>query len=149
MPQVIYPSQELFKECEKLLSSDSKNEAMSVEASTLSGNLTDLKDHYTEPISRTLLVQKFSDLSATWKYDNANVSSISTSVLQPSYQEIIGMGRDALPFILEELKATPNHWFWALKSISGEDPVPPEHRGDIKRMTEDWLSWGREKGFMP
>jgi hypothetical protein len=40
-----------------------------------------------------------------------------------------------------------DHWFVALKRIAGEDPVPPQARGDLDRMAEAWLSWGRDHGI--
>ena len=41
----------------------------------------------------------------------------------------------------------PDHWFPALKSISGEDPVPPEDRGKVRRMTKAWLAWGEKQSL--
>ena len=58
------------------------------------------------------------------------------------------MGAIAIPFILSELKKKAGHWFWALKSITGEDPVLPEHRGRIKQMAEAWLWWGKKQGYI-
>jgi len=60
------------------------------------------------------------------------------------YQEIIGIGRPALPMILNELKERPVHLFWALRAISGTNPVEPEDRGRIDKMREVWLEWGRK-----
>ena len=31
------------------------------------------------------------------------------------------MGKQALPLIFEELRRKPNHWFWALNAITGQD----------------------------
>jgi hypothetical protein len=61
------------------------------------------------------------------------------------YQQIIGMGEKALPFIYYELTTEPDHWFWALRAITCDDPVPDEHRGDIAAMTVDWLSWFKKR----
>ena len=58
------------------------------------------------------------------------------------------MGNAALPLILQELEQNPHHyWFWALRVISKEDPVPLEHRGIIREMATDWLNWARRKGL--
>src|SRR5947207_10431415 len=55
--------------------------------------------------------------------------------LHPAYQQIIGMGKEAIPLILEELQREEDHWFWALKSITGDDPVAPSERGQLPKMT--------------
>jgi hypothetical protein len=51
------------------------------------------------------------------------------------------MGEKALPFIYFELQKEPDHWFWALKAITCEDPVPKEQRGNLQLMTIAWLKW--------
>jgi hypothetical protein len=58
------------------------------------------------------------------------------------------MGPIVIPLILSEMVRKLGHWFWALKSITGEDPVSPEQRGRINEMTEAWLSWGREQRYI-
>ena len=75
-------------------------------------------------------------------------SSIRDMVLHPSYQRIIGMGADALPFILGRLDEEPDHWFWALEAITGVNPVPEEEQGNIARMTERWLDWAKEEAII-
>jgi len=79
--------------------------------------------------------------SAEWRKDCAHLSSASEMATHPAYQQIIGMGREALPFILQELEREPDHWFLALRAITQEDPVPEEHRGRIKMMADDWIRW--------
>lgn len=87
---------------------------------------------------------RFMELAAKWQYDTAASSSITEMAIHPSYQQIIGMGRNALPFIFRELEKAPHHWFWALRAITGEDPVKPEHRGNLDAMTKDWLEWAEK-----
>ena len=78
-----------------------------------------------------------------WKSDTEFLSSVQQTVLHPSYQRIIGMGPDVLPFILRDLEKKPAHWFWALHAITGAEPVPEEDRGRIKRMVQHWLNWAK------
>ena len=68
--------------------------------------------------------------------------------MHPAYQQIIGMGPKALPFILRALEKDIDHWFWALQAITGEDTVPQEDMGDMAKMREIWLAWGRERGLL-
>ncbi len=90
---------------------------------------------------------KFDRLAAEWRSAVRYVSSLSQMVTHPAYQRIIGMGAVAIPLMLERLRREPEHWFWALKSIAGEDPVPEECRGDLEAMSRSWLSWGRQHGY--
>lgn len=91
------------------------------------------------------LYEKFQRLLAEWREQAAPLPSAAAMAMLPSYQKIIGMGEPALPLILKELKDRPAHLFWALKAISGVDPVPPEDRGRIDKMIEAWINWGRQK----
>lgn len=89
------------------------------------------------------LEKEFQAHAERWLADTANSSSIRQTVLHPSYQRIIGMGRPALPLILERLAVNADPWFWALRAITGVDPVDPRDAGRIGRMAEAWLAWGR------
>jgi hypothetical protein len=104
---------------------------------------------YATPISRIendeLL--KFKTLATQWVSETESFSSISQISMNSSYQRIIGMGKPAVPFILDELETEPNHWFWALYAILGVNPVRKENRGRIKQMAEDWLNWARDNGY--
>lgn len=90
----------------------------------------------------------FSELAKEWREATRLSSSLTDMFLHPAYQRIIGMGPKAVPMILRDLQFTPAHWFWALSAITGEDPVNPEDAGRLKKMTEAWLDWGRERGYI-
>lgn len=66
-------------------------------------------------------------------------------MLRP-YQRIIGMGWPVVPLILEELQREPDQWFWALESITEENPVPPEASGQVRLMVQAWIEWGMQQG---
>jgi hypothetical protein len=34
----------------------------------------------------------------------------------------------------DELRREPDQWFWALESITEENPVPPEAKGNVRQM---------------
>jgi hypothetical protein len=89
----------------------------------------------------------FRDLVREWKEATLYTSSITEMATHRAYQQIIGMGKAALPLIFDELRREPDHWFWALKAITGEDPVPPADRGNVERMTEAWLAWAGSHGY--
>ena len=89
---------------------------------------------------------RFQRLAAEWREQAAPLSSSTDRAMLPAYQAIIGMGETALPFILDEMRQRGGHWFWALRAITGENPVPLEHRGNVEAMTQDWLQWARRRG---
>lgn len=68
--------------------------------------------------------------------------------MHPAYQRIIALGRDVVPLLLRDLQVEPKYWFWALSSITGEQPVADDDAGDMERMTEAWLQWGRQHHFL-
>ena len=89
---------------------------------------------------------RFLRLVTEWRDQRGAMSSISEAAMCPAYQSILGMGPIAVPFLLAQLRSEgngPDHWFWALKAISGADPVRDEDRGNLRRMAQAWLKWGQ------
>jgi hypothetical protein len=41
--------------------------------------------------------------------------------------------------ILRSLQQEPDDWFYALRAITGENPVPASSAGDMRAMSEFWL----------
>lgn len=126
-----------------------KSPGVGKEAIQIKEKCNEIRTHGLESISMQLSIPatKFALLKRKWECETAYLSSITDMAMHPSYQQIIGMGPSATPLILAELRKRPGHWFWALKAITGEDPVLPNQRGRIKEMTEAWLCWGRKKGY--
>jgi hypothetical protein len=89
----------------------------------------------------------FFELTRQWRSETRCISSVSEMALNSAYQQIISMGQAVLPLIFKELEQEPDHWFWALTSITGEDPVPSEDRGRVPRMANAWLQWGEAHGY--
>lgn len=87
------------------------------------------------------LAHRFHTLAATWRRETALQSSVTTLAMNPAYQQIIGLGERALPLIFQQLRREPDHGFWALQAITGENPVPEDHAGDAEAMAQDWLAW--------
>lgn len=91
---------------------------------------------------------KFHNLAKIWK-EETKFSSFTNNITQhPAYLEIIGMGKEAIPYILRDLSVEPSHWFVALRTITGISPIKPSHRGNINKMSEDWITWGKENGYI-
>ncbi|MBI4589264.1 MAG: hypothetical protein HY725_10530 [Candidatus Rokubacteria bacterium] len=101
------------------------------------------------PITRQRegLEARFERLVRKWRSEVGPTSSLTQMAMHPAYQQIIGMGREAIALLLRELEREPDHWFWALKAITEVDPVEPRLRGKIDEMARAWFKWGREQGF--
>lgn len=94
-----------------------------------------------------LPAERFQRLAATWQAETKYLSSLKEIVLNRAYQQIIGMGDQAVPLILRELEREPDHWFWALTAITGYEPDLPEESANVETMAAAWLEWGRGRGL--
>lgn len=92
--------------------------------------------------------EKFAVLANRWHDETDFLSSPTNITGNDTYLEIISMGKEVIPFILEDLKERGGNWYRALRILSGEDPVLPEARGDVEHMKSAWLQWGRERGYI-
>ncbi len=97
----------------------------------------------TEPLQ-----ERFQALKDDWKLRTRHLSNVAQIALVFSYQQVIGMGPKAVPLILTELQREPDHWFWALEAITGENPVPKQDAGDIEASATAWLEWGKQNGLL-
>lgn len=108
-----------------------------------------------EPIANTQLIddtaeiaEEFRLLSDEWIRASEFLSSPTQIAMLWPYQRIIGFGLRAVPLILAELEKEHRPWFWALRAITGEDPVADDDRGNFSKMADVWQSWGREHGYV-
>jgi len=98
--------------------------------------------------SPTELTDIFETLTREWKAAASVSSSLTDAAMHASYQRIIGLGPSVIPLILRDLRDNGGPWFWALRALTGENPVPQAHRGKMDLMTNDWLKWGQEKDLI-
>lgn len=110
--------------------------------------LVDITDVDSNIDGHSRLREEFQDLAERWRKETMLSSSVEDMVMHPCYQRIIGMGSVAIPLLLQQLRKEPDHWFWALQVITGVNPVDPEVAGEIPKMTEAWIEWGKEHGYI-
>jgi hypothetical protein len=122
------------------------NPAANVYATPLVVGTTPLAMFYSGDLDWAL----FQSLVAQWHQERGVTSSVTQMATCKSYQCIVGMGDRAIPLIMSQLESEgrdPDHWFWALRAITAEDPVPKDAQGDMSRMAAAWLNWGRSNGY--
>jgi hypothetical protein len=110
--------------------------------------LSVIQEHLGAPASARIsgLDSLFQQLVREWKQDTEYVSALDEIFLHPSYQRIIGLGDRATDLILASFVRNLDHWDWALRAITGADPVPTEDEGDLERTRTAWLRWASESG---
>ncbi len=92
--------------------------------------------------------EDFRLLVEAWQKERGSTSSTTKMLSCPAYQKIIGLGEQAIPLLLGELRRQPDFYFAALRAVARVDPVPPDARGNLRRMTEAWLRWGIDAGYI-
>jgi hypothetical protein len=93
------------------------------------------------------LEQRFRRLAAEWQQATAHLSSMSAANAHPAYQEIIRLGPDVVPLLLRDMEQNETHWFNALRSITGANPLTTAEAGNIPLMVAAWLRWAKDKGY--
>ena len=95
------------------------------------------------------LEAEFEDCAAAWKRETGHLSVAGQIAKHHAYRRIIDMGEPAIPLILRDLREKPNHWFLALSAIANEAPqVSAEDKGDMQAVSEAWIRWGKDKGYI-
>jgi hypothetical protein len=89
---------------------------------------------------------EFKLLVNQWRRETGILSSATKLILHRAYQQIIGKGPRAVPYILRELRDRPAPWFWALRAITSEDPAAGVQ--DFDTAVTAWLAWGRRQGLI-
>mgnify|MGYP001616955665 CR=1 FL=1 len=92
--------------------------------------------------------EAFVELADQWHAETGHLSSTTQIAMHPAYQRIIGMGQEAVPLILNDLRAKGGHWYWALSAITDASPVPLSAAGNMRAVRDAWLDWGRQRGFL-
>ena len=87
---------------------------------------------------------EFNYLVLNWRYEIRHISSIDMIIEHPLFKKIIKLGKKIIPLILKELIIEPSHLIIALAEITNENPIHPNHKGDLEKMTEDWIEWGKK-----
>ena len=91
--------------------------------------------------------ERFQDFAGRWRAETLFSSSATDLVLNVWYQRIIALGEAVVPLLLRELEREPGHWGYALRVVTGVNPVSPGHSGDLEQIATAWVSWGTSQGI--
>ena len=90
----------------------------------------------------------FVNLVKQWHLEPDLSSILAIKIENPAYGEIIEMGESVLPLIFREMETNGGHWTYALKAITGVDPLAEGILHNAQERRNAWLRWGRENGFL-
>jgi len=90
---------------------------------------------------------KFTRLADVWEDETILLSSMNAIVTNKAHLQIVAMGPEVVPLILQRMRHKPGWWFETLRFLTGQDPVPEDARGKLDAMTKSWLRWGEENGW--
>jgi hypothetical protein len=90
----------------------------------------------------------FKSWANEWRQATAAHSSMTMRKRDPTYRRIVDLGWPIVPMLLGALRENPDLWFPFLRDITRENPVNRDDRGDYDKMTNAWLTWGRNKGLI-
>ena len=93
------------------------------------------------------VVEDFRKLRDQWKKRPPFLSARNSCAL-PEYMKIIGLGKQVLPLILQELNSDRDEWYCALEAIARVNPIPTQDYGRPAAMRTAWLKWGKSEGLI-
>lgn len=88
----------------------------------------------------------FDSLFHIWVLKGMLLSNPNAFKGYPEYRQLIALGPEILPYVLREIDEEPLHCFLLLRELTGENPVPQEDMGNVKRMINAWKRWGSKMG---
>lgn len=62
--------------------------------------------------------RRFEERASRWRRETAHYSVTSRRILHDAFLEILAMGPRVLPYIVEDLRRTRDHWFPALRAFA-------------------------------
>ena len=108
--------------------------------------------HFAEVIAdrrretKITIAEVFSDRANRWHQETDILSSIQAKIFHRDYQEIIGMGKPALPFIFADLRDRGGPWYWALECICRLNPA--EGAKTLPEAKKMWLDYAADNNFI-
>jgi hypothetical protein len=87
-------------------------------------------------------LDNFHELVRRWRLETSASSSVMFMIENSNFQQIVKMGKKAIPLIVRELKAHEDFLFMALSLIlPSENVIPTSAKGKPQKMIDAWLRW--------
>ena len=98
------------------------------------------------------LKQRFEEHAAKWERETRHLSSPTQRMMHPSYQAVLGMGREhqkeIVSLLIRDMQDHDRPWFAALSYITNENPIDRADAGKMNKMIESWVKWAKSRGVL-
>jgi hypothetical protein len=94
------------------------------------------------------ITKQFQQLTQTWRSETNYLSNLGAAAENPAHQQIVKLGEEAIPLILEDYKKGGSWWALTLMEITGINLVTEEIAGKYDEVRDIWLTWGVENGYI-
>jgi hypothetical protein len=98
-----------------------------------------------EPPLTLTTEQQFQKLASEWSNETRNVSSLTALVSHPKYRQIIDLGWDVVPYLIDDLQKNKRYWLAALDEITKIRPYDSADEGNSNIIIDSWVKWGKKK----
>ena len=92
--------------------------------------------------------ERFTELADRWEAETVFLFNLDRAAEHPAHKEIVSMGEQAVPLILQRMQTQGGHWFHALRDITGKNPVKRSDCGKVAAIQASWLEWGEANGYI-
>ena len=99
--------------------------------------MKNIKEEFIDPE----LQLEFTSLKDKWINETLIVSDPTELYSNENYQKIISLGDDIIPLLIKDMYNFKGDWSYALKKITGDNPVKKESKGKIDEIKKDWIDW--------
>lgn len=85
----------------------------------------------------------FDYMAEDWHYRTWGLSLYASMFKDRAYREILSLGWDAVPWILNRWSKAPKEpWFHALHKITGDSPdFGQDFRNNMEAVRQEWFLW--------
>lgn len=95
----------------------------------------------------SVLRSQFDGLAERWEEETAHLSSLSRRRDHAYFARLTKLGPRAIPWALERMKGGNPFWFLVLKQIAPGGPTERSN-GNMEKVRERWLEWGKDHGHV-
>lgn len=88
------------------------------------------------------------DLLQQFHKETFVISSFSECMRFPSAIALVAEGEPVVEYVFRHNVELDVHLMTVLQRITQQNPVSPEHAGNMQKMQEDWKNWASQNNYL-